>query len=101
MHNLLAWPSPESPLERFSTPNLVEDANNLYARLHIEDLDVPWEGLSIAETRQAIARTLVSRTTRNARRKSSSYPTDNLEQELTSNNERPEESANHPYTDDT
>ena len=101
MHRLLARPSPESPLERFLTPTWVEDANNLYARMHIEDLDVPWDGLSIAETRQAIARALVRHTTRNAMGASSSHPTGNVEQELPFNDEQARESTNSPSSDHT
>ena len=79
MHGMLVIPSPESPLERFLTPNWVEDANNLYARVHMRDLNVRWEGLTVAETRQAIARELIHRTTRNASEIPSSDPAENLE----------------------
>ncbi len=89
MHRLLATPSPESPLERFLTLNWAEDANNLYALVHRGDLDVTLEGLSIAETRQAIARALVHQATRNARRASSSDATGNLEQESQPDGEVP------------
>ena len=87
MHDVLARPSPQLPLERFLTPNWTEDANNLYARMHIDDLNMSWEGLSLAETREAIARFLVRHTTRNAERTSSSSTTGNMDQEVESDHE--------------
>ena len=72
VHGSIAIPSPESPLERFLTPNWTEDANNLYARLHMRDLNVRFEGLSLAETRQAIATAMFHQAMRNVRGASSS-----------------------------
>lgn len=92
MLGLLAIPSSESPLERFLTPNWVEDANNLHARIHMRDLEVSREGLSIVETRQVIARALVRWTTENARRTPSSHASTNLEQEQPPDDEAPMDS---------
>ena len=91
MHRLLATPSLESPLERFLTPNWAEDANSVYARVHRGDFDVNLEGLSIIETRQAVAQALVNQATRNARRALSSDVTGNLEQESQPDGELPEQ----------
>lgn len=89
LHGLLAIPSSESPLERFLTPNWVEDANNLYARIHMRDLEVNWEGLSLVGTRRSIARALVRQTTESARRAPSSYASASLEQEPRPDDEAP------------
>ena len=86
MHGLLAS-HPESPLERFLTPNWVEDANNLHARLNIGDMDVRWEGLSIPQARQAMAQAFVHQAMRNATRVPSSHATGNPEQEPPSDDE--------------
>jgi hypothetical protein len=85
----LAIPSSESPLERFLTQNWIEDANNLHARIHMRDLEVSWEGLSIEESRRMMARALVRQTTENARRAPSSDASAILEQEPPSDDEAP------------
>ncbi len=89
MHGLLATPSPESPLERSLTPNWVEDANNLHARVHMRELELSLEGRTIAESRRAMARALVLQTIRNARRARSSYSPDSPEHETPSDDRAP------------
>ncbi len=56
---ILAIPSSASPIERFLTPNWVEDADNWYARINMRCRNVDWQSLSTKEARYATARTVI------------------------------------------